>query len=78
MITNIYNICLQDAYTIPWSHYTLKHLPLQYNLQKISPVRARCLGIKKDPAKSQGRIIIWSGQGESNSHIQLGKLMFYH
>ena len=34
--------------------------------------------IKKDPAKTQGRIIIWSGQGESNSHIQLGKLMFYH
>ena len=34
---------------------------------------------KKDPARSRRvTLSIWSGQGESNSHIQLGKLMFYH
>ena len=36
-------------------------------------------GHKKDPANiAESYLFGWSGQGESNSHIQLGKLMFYH
>ena len=43
--------------TNPYSHYILKKSPFQPILQKISAMQKPLFYIKKDPAKTQGRII---------------------